>query len=127
MNMTVKELSERVSDPDGREFAVYYSQNPTFVPDPALTVPRLAQTHSRVLSLKVREENNGEKYMDWVLLQHVFERMQGEIWSPNGEAREVIRALELCHTSMSAGDVIFDAAKEEYYQVGILGFKKIPG
>ena len=32
--------------------------------------------------------------------------LQGEYWSPNGEARDLIRKLGLCHTSFSAGDVI---------------------
>lgn len=32
--------------------------------------------------------------------------MQGENWSPNGEARDLIRSLGLCHTSFMAGDVV---------------------
>jgi hypothetical protein len=39
-------------------------------------------------------------------LDHVFYNMQGEIWSPNGEARELIQSKGLRHTSMSVGDVI---------------------
>ena len=38
----------------------------------------------------------------------VFPRMQGEMWSPQGEARNLIKALGLSHTSMSVGDVIVD-------------------
>lgn len=36
----------------------------------------------------------------------VFGLMQGENWSPLGEARNLIRSLGLHHTSMSVGDII---------------------
>lgn len=32
--------------------------------------------------------------------------MQGECWSPNGEARDLIQSLGLHHTSFMSGDVI---------------------
>lgn len=35
-----------------------------------------------------------------------FCRLQGERWSPNGEANPLIRAQGLAHTSMSVGDLI---------------------
>jgi hypothetical protein len=38
-------------------------------------------------------------------LEQVFRRMQGEMWSPNGEARELIEEKGLLHTSMSVGDI----------------------
>jgi hypothetical protein len=41
-------------------------------------------------------------------LEEVFQMMQGEVWSPNGEARDLIRGLGLTHTSMSVGDFIED-------------------
>ena len=43
-------------------------------------------------------------------LEHVFRLCQGEVWSPNGEARDLIRKLGLGHTSMSVGDVAVDCA-----------------
>ena len=36
----------------------------------------------------------------------IFNMMQGEAWSPNGEARAFISHLGIHHTSMSVGDVI---------------------
>lgn len=36
--------------------------------------------------------------------------MQGENWSPNGEAKPLIRSLGLSHTSMTTGDIIVDEA-----------------
>lgn len=41
-------------------------------------------------------------------LDDVYRQMQGEVWSPKGEARGLIRSLGLSHTSMSVGDVVKD-------------------
>lgn len=38
--------------------------------------------------------------------EEIFRRMQAEIWSPKGEAREWIEHLGLQHTSMSVGDCL---------------------
>jgi hypothetical protein len=56
----------------------------------------LAATHVKVRSV---EADN---------LEAVFAGMQGEVWSPNGEARGLIRSLGLQHTSMSVGDIATD-------------------
>lgn len=49
--------------------------------------------------------------------------MQGENWSPNGEAREVIQHLD-AHTSMMIGDVIYDVENKKYVMVDTCGFKE---
>ncbi len=54
----------------------------------------LGKTH--VLLGSVQETN----------LDTLFGALQGEAWSPEGEARELIRSKELSHTSMSVGDVV---------------------
>jgi hypothetical protein len=41
-------------------------------------------------------------------LDRAFCEMQGEIWSPNGEARDLIESKGLAHTSMCVGDVLVD-------------------
>lgn len=41
-------------------------------------------------------------------LMKLFEFMQAECWSPNGEARSLIEEKGLSHTSMSVGDVAID-------------------
>ena len=38
--------------------------------------------------------------------EEIFEKLQGESWSPNGEAKELIQSKGLQHTSMSVGDII---------------------
>lgn len=39
-------------------------------------------------------------------LEEIFCKLQGENWSPNGEARNWIRESGTGHTSMSVGDII---------------------
>jgi hypothetical protein len=41
-------------------------------------------------------------------LEGAYSMMQGEVWSPNGEARDLIMSKGLEHTSMSIGDVAVD-------------------
>lgn len=61
------------------------------MPDPA----NLGATHVHLKDLEL----DGD-------LEDVFVRMQGEVWSPNGEAMLLIEAKGLRHTSMSMGDVV---------------------
>ena len=54
----------------------------------------------------------------------VFSKMQGENWSPNGEARDLIRSKGLEHTSMSVGDaVVVDGST--LFLVDRFGFKEM--
>lgn len=56
-------------------------------------------------------------------LEDAFVYMQGEVWSPNGEARELIREKGLHHTSMSVGDVIHDIEGDLWYKCLDLGWE----
>lgn len=75
-------------------------------PDPA----KLSETHILLgkVSGKCRE-------MLWCSLQ-------GENWSPEGEARSMLLSLGLEHTSMSVGDVVKDG---KTYVVDCMGFAEI--
>ena len=77
------------------------------------TVADLHKTHKRVRAFIACN------------LENVFHRMQAEIWSPNGEARQKIDELGLSHTSMSVGDVVYDRREEKYFVVASVGFKEI--
>lgn len=57
-------------------------------------------------------------------LDDVYREMQGEIWSPRGEAREQILASGTGHTSMSIGDII-NSPDGKFWIVDIFGFKEI--
>lgn len=69
----------------------------------------LKETH--VLLGKIKERN----------LNKIYAAMQGEEWSPGGEARQLIRKLGLDHTSISVGDIIKVGGK--YYFVAEIGFR----
>ena len=47
--------------------------------------------------------------------------MQADIWSPNGEANDLIQSKGLQHTSMSIGDVLVE--DDAVYLVTATGFK----
>ncbi len=51
----------------------------------------------------------------------LFATLQGETWSPNGEARDLIQAKGLAHTSMSIGDCI-QYADGSVLVVAFIGF-----
>jgi len=57
-------------------------------------------------------------------LDQVYTLSQGEVWSPNGEARDLIRSKNLRHTSMSVGDVIEDA-NADFFVVSSFGFDNL--
>lgn len=77
------------------------------MPDPN----NLAATHVKIGSVK---ETHPEK---------VFHMMQGEIWSPEGQARNMIRASGTGHTSMSVGDIV--VVNGEAMMVDRFGFAKL--
>jgi hypothetical protein len=56
-------------------------------------------------------------------LEHCYYNSQGEIWSPMGEARELIRSKGLQHTSMSRGDVI--ELDGRFWLVASFGFEDL--
>ncbi len=58
------------------------------------TFDKLRKTHVRLATVRAFD------------MDEVFIRLQGEHWSPNGEARNLIRSLKLGHTSMSVGDAV---------------------
>lgn len=56
-------------------------------------------------------------------LDEIFVALQGESYSPNGEAYSLIKSKKLGHTSMSIGDIIeIDGV---FHVVGIMGFSII--
>jgi hypothetical protein len=64
-------------------------------------------------------DSNGEI----IILEDVMSIMQGEFWSPMGEARNLIQTLGLHHTSMSCGDVVQFGS--DFYMVDFMGYKKL--
>jgi hypothetical protein len=55
--------------------------------------------------------------------EKVFSMMQGEKWSPEGEADPLLESKGLWHTSMSMGDIV--VTNGMYLIVDSYGFKKL--
>ena len=47
-------------------------------------------------------------------LVEVYRQMQGFVWSPNGEAQQIIATAGVHHTSMSIGDVAVDPSERAW-------------
>jgi hypothetical protein len=82
-------------------------RNNKLLPDP----DDLVKTH---VFLKMIEAGN---------LEQVYFKMQGEDWSPTGEARKFVAGKGLRHTSMSVGDVAVDHNSRFAYIVDRMGFR----
>lgn len=96
----------------GRLYKVWYHRNPTFRQNDDIYWKDIPNTHAMVRFLEAKD------------LDEVYHEMQGENWSPEGEARSLIRMLGLQHTSMSVGDVIEDIESGAFYQVMRVGFEQ---
>ncbi len=79
-----------------------------------VTLNNVQKTHKLVRSAVVASD-----------IDNLFYLMQGEIWSPNGEARPLIQKLGLSHTSMSVGDVAHDVAEDKWYVCEFMGWKEL--
>jgi len=55
--------------------------------------------------------------------ERLYGLLQGERWSPNGEARDLIRSKGLRHTSMSVGDIVVNY--QGTHIVDSVGFKTL--
>lgn len=95
-------------------YRVWYAKNPTFFTNDKLTKADVAESHVAVCELFAS------------CMEAVFSYMQGEIWSPNGEAGPLILRLGLHHTSMSVGDVVENIEANQFYEVVMIGFRMLP-
>ena len=75
------------------------------------TIKDLKKTH--ILLGKIKETNP----------RKLYKALQGDFWSPNGEASQFIQGLKLQHTSMSIGDVFKFGNK--HYVIAPAGFEEI--
>jgi hypothetical protein len=98
--------------PQQNTYKVYYAKQPTFMENPDLTLDNLVETH--VFLIEIEAES----------LEGVYRSMQAEVWSPGGQANDLVRAKGLHHTSMSIGDVI-EAPDGKFHEVAWIGFNEI--
>lgn len=57
-------------------------------------------------------------------LEELFVLLQGELWSPRGEAWELIASLGAGHTSMSVGDRVV-LPDGRLFEVAPVGFREV--
>jgi len=93
-------------------YRVWYKRNPNFQPEMPRNLGQFLSDFAEVVEL------------NYLTLDDVFRYMQGDVWSPNGEARAHIERLGLQHTSMSVGDIIEEVPFGIFHLVEAMGFKK---
>jgi len=80
-----------------------------------IKLKKIPETH--VFLKEVEAENTEE----------AFQLMQAEQWSPNGEAKNLIRRKKLNHTSFSLGDILFPTGpqepEDEYFICDTVGWR----
>jgi hypothetical protein len=110
-----------------KKFWVYYRKEPTFRTYGKAQKETEVQTVYDMNERSVWVNPNIYQFvaMTWADdIDHVFHTMQGEVWSPNGEARSLIRALGLDHTSMSVGDLVV-TEDGDAFECDMVGWKDI--
>ena len=98
-----------------RSYKIYYYK-PEFQRDASFSdfhidPDSIKKTHTHLVDVKADS------------LDAVYLGMQANMWSPNGEAKELIKSKGLGHTSMSIGDVIYDKTTDTYIRVASVGFE----
>lgn len=105
-------------------FEAWYMK-PDFFRDGIMGVSWLKKTGSMPQVSTLNNTHVNLRSIDAEDLDDVYAKMQGDVWSPNGEARELILSKGLRHTSMSVGDVILDPISKEAWIVDNIGFIKL--
>lgn len=108
------------------KISVYYWDTKTgeralFEEEP--TVETFLTGYRKVAEIPASVLNACKKNDDESCAEAVFALLQGEQWSPRGEARDLIKQKGLSHTSMSTGDIMEINGK--FYIAKNAGFKKI--
>jgi len=95
--------------------SIWFSKTPSFKAVPFdVDLTRLNKTHVLVGTIKSKD------------LDEVWGMMQGDFWSPEGQANTMINKLGLRHTSMSVGDIIaIDDQMGDTHMVTGAGFLKL--
>lgn len=96
-------------------YFVYYKKETDFRENPNVTYESVTKGNDYVFVMTHIANN----------LEQIFSFMQGENWSPNGEARPYIESLDLDHTSMSVGDIALDIYTGKMYEVARAGWNEV--
>jgi hypothetical protein len=89
-------------------------------PQQRMTRELVPHTHRCVALIWTSDDEDKQE-----TLNRIYHWFQAENWSANGEARPLIKALRLAHTSMSIGDIIEHIAANRFWIVADFGFTEI--
>ncbi len=96
-------------------YFVYYKRNTNLRENPNITFEEVTKGNDYVFVMTHITNN----------LERLFSYMQGDNWSPNGEARSYIESLDLDHTSMVVGDVALDIYTGSMYECARAGWNRV--
>lgn len=82
----------------------------------------LSLTKTDVISGKT---HNLLKFESADSLHSLFNKLQEEVWSPEGEANELIKAKGLMHTSMSSGDCAMELSTGLIWECHAYGWRQL--
>lgn len=67
----------------------------------------LGQAKNALILMVTKEAHDADPDLSrTIVLEHLYRNLQGEVWSPNGEACDLIESKGLSHTSLSMGDIV---------------------
>lgn len=98
------------------EYRIYYAKQ--------LPTPLSARAFLKDYAFVPGEKHAYIRTVEAEGLGEVYHRMQGCIWSPRGEARPIIEAAGVSHTSMSVGDVAVDEDGQAWVCASV-GWEKV--
>ncbi len=103
---TLKDISGSIDPRYGTGTTKVWYQKPSFFRDGHMGHAWLVEHNLVPTAASLTETHACVGAVDTDEPEVVFMMMQGESWSPRGEARGLIMGLGLEHTSMSVGDIV---------------------
>lgn len=103
---------------------VWYRRKARFTGDPNLDALNAMNTHVHVHNVQIDLVANPSLSNITALLDYVYSHMQGEIWSPHGEAKPILARRGIHHTSMSIGDIVV-LPTHTAYECSEIGWRNI--
>jgi len=94
-------------------------------PEMIPTTETLSTNHVLLGTVEGSKEFSNDSSEDYrnMVFETIYTALQGHNWSPVGEARELVLAVNASHTSMSVGDVL--QVGDDLYMADSVGFTKL--
>jgi hypothetical protein len=84
-----------------KQYDIWYAIDPTFSTDHNLNLDDLQKSHKYVQTFEADS------------LDDCYNKMQEDVWSPDGEGKDLIRCLGVHHISMRIGDIVIEAENKD--------------